>query len=273
MGRVSDFLVVSMEVVLVIAAVNSRVNPSDAFFAASALWYNLGRSAGRRVPAIADRSGALKRGQGMAAGIGCQGRSRQRERVMKYAVGAVAVAVVILAAVLFIRLAPATPARDAGATDDSAKQREEIEALRAELKRVTELTPDQAAVMSHLSYHWGNLWFAIDQENWPLAEFYLSEVRANLKWAVRAKPIRKTKAGEVVDVKSIAESVDNGPFTQMKAAIAKKDKKACVAVYDDALTGCYSCHKASEKPYLRPQRPTEPEARVVNFDPNAKKPE
>jgi hypothetical protein len=192
---------------------------------------------------------------------------------MKYAVAALAVAVVVLAAVLYFRFTPANPTRETNSTDDAAKLREEVESLRAELKRVTELTPDQAAVMSHLSYHWGNLWFAIEQENWALAEFYLSEVRANLKWAVRAKPIRKTKAGEVVDVKSIAESVDNGPFTQMKAAIEKKDKKACEAIYDDALTGCYSCHKASEKPYLRPQRPTAPEARVVNFDPNAKKPE
>jgi len=35
----------------------------------------------------------------------------------------------------------------------------------------------------------------------------------------------------------------------------------------------YSCHKASEKPCLRPQIPEQPEARIINFDPGAKWPE
>ena len=35
------------------------------------------------------------------------------------------------------------------------------------------------------------------------------------------------------------------------------------------LTVCYSCHKAADKPYLRPQVPTEPATRLINFDPKA----
>ena len=59
----------------------------------------------------------------------------------------------------------------------------------------------------------------------------------------------------------------------MKTAIAGKDKKKCVKLYDEALQGCYACHKASDKPYLRPRRPAAPEVRVINFDPKAKDPE
>src|SRR5262245_970985 len=68
------------------------------------------------------------------------------------------------------------------------------ESLEAQVKKLQELVPDQAAVMSHLGYHYGNLWFALGQENWPLADFYLSETRANLKWAIRVKPVRKDQS-------------------------------------------------------------------------------
>jgi hypothetical protein len=145
--------------------------------------------------------------------------------------------------------------------------------LQAEIKRLQELTPDQAAVMSHLAYHFSNLWFAVDRENWPLADFYLSETRSNLKWAVRAKPIRKDSAGKDVDLRPIAESIDNGPLTDLKKAIAAKDRPHCVKLYRDTLTLCYACHKASEKPYLRPQVPTAPEVQIINFDPKATWPE
>jgi cytochrome c553 len=36
-----------------------------------------------------------------------------------------------------------------------------------------------------------------------------------------------------------------------------------------ALEGCYTCHKASDKPYLRPRIPEAPEAKIINFDPAA----
>jgi cytochrome c553 len=150
----------------------------------------------------------------------------------------------------------------------------ELDQLREQLKHMEGLVPDQAAVMSHLAYHFSNLWFAVEDENWPLADFYLSETRSNLKWAVRAKPLRKSPDGkETVDVKAIAEAVDNGPLTQLKKAIGDKDKKAFAKQYTDALGACYACHKASFKPYLRPQVPKAPEVRVINFDPKATEPQ
>jgi hypothetical protein len=143
--------------------------------------------------------------------------------------------------------------------------------LRAEIKKLEGLVPDQAAVMSHLGYHWSNLWFAIEQENWPLADFYLSEVRSNLQWAIRVKPLRIVNK-EKVDLKSIAEALDKTQLSQLKAAITKKDRKKSIKLYDETMQGCYACHKASDKPYLKPRRPEAPEARVINFDPRAKEP-
>jgi hypothetical protein len=148
------------------------------------------------------------------------------------------------------------------------KPKDDVGELGKEIKKLEGLAPDQAAIMTHVAYHWTNLWFAVDKENWPLADFYLSETRANLKWAVRAKPVRTTKAG-VVDLGNIAQALDNTEFTQLKEAIGKKDKDRCVKLYDQAMNICYSCHKASEKPYLVPHRPRSPEVQVINFDPKA----
>jgi hypothetical protein len=150
--------------------------------------------------------------------------------------------------------------------------KESVAELRAELEKLKGHLPDQAAVMSHVGYHWSNLWFALDQQNWPLADFYLSETRSNLKWAVRVKPFRKI-GDNVIDLGKIADALDSTQLAQMKEAIAKKDKARSVKLYDDALHGCYACHKASDKPYLRPRRPEAPEVRVINFDPKATTPE
>src|SRR3954469_14813500 len=131
---------------------------------------------------------------------------------------------------------PATPAQ--------------IEQLRVQVKQLEGLVPDQAAVMTKVGYHFTNLYIALQHDNWPLADFYLGETRNNVKWAVRAKPIRKNSAGQEIDLAGIAQAVDNGPFTDLKKAIDAKKKEACEKIYAEALTNCYACHKASSKPYL-----------------------
>lgn len=195
---------------------------------------------------------------------------------MKYVISATVLGVVLFVVLVQTRPGEA-PAGTSATGGPAGKPKEDaqrqIEGLRTEIKKLSELLPDQAAVMTHVGYHWSNLWFALQQENWPLAEFYLSETRNNLKWAIRTRPIRKNSAGMIVDLAAIAQALDNTEFKQLQEAIGKKDKDRCVKLYDETLTVCYSCHKASEKPYLRPQRPTAPEVRVLNFDPKAKDPQ
>jgi hypothetical protein len=52
--------------------------------------------------------------------------------------------------------------------------------LQAQVKHLEGVVPDQAAVMTMVGYHFTNLYFAIDRENWPLADFYLSETQNNI---------------------------------------------------------------------------------------------
>ena len=73
-------------------------------------------------------------------------------------------------------------------------------------------------------------------------------------------------------MRGILEAVDNTLLSEIQKAIEKQDVKKFGDTYKQAIEG-YSCHKASEKPYLRPQIPEQPETRIINFDPEAKWPE
>ena len=74
-------------------------------------------------------------------------------------------------------------------------------------------------------------------------------------------------------MRAILEAVDNTMLSEIQKAIEKQDVQKFGDTYKQSIEGCYSCHKASEKPYLRPQIPEQPEARIINFDPETKSPE
>src|SRR5580658_4283370 len=83
--------------------------------------------------------------------------------------------------------------------------------------------PDQAHAMMDVGYHFGNLWFAADKQNWPLAGYYLGETRLHLKWAVQIQPTRLTKSGAKVDLNGILAAVDNTLLAELDKAIENKD--------------------------------------------------
>ena len=138
--------------------------------------------------------------------------------------------------------------------------------LPAELELIKSRLPDQAHAMQDVGYHFTNVWFAGQKENWELANFYLGETKSHLRWAVRIIPKRKDKAGQEIDLQSILQSVENGPLAQLETAIKEKQKNRFVATYKFTLETCYACHKASDKPYLRLQVPTHPEVQIIDFD-------
>jgi hypothetical protein len=143
------------------------------------------------------------------------------------------------------------------------------ESVPARVKALEDLVPSQSHMMADVGDHFTNLWFAGRAENWPLASFYLSESRSHLGWAVRRIPIRKDSRGQDVNLVKILEAFENTQLTTLKESIDRKDRPGFETVYKESLTVCYSCHKATDKPYLRPQIPTEPTSRIINFDPRA----
>lgn len=141
--------------------------------------------------------------------------------------------------------------------------------LRAEVERLKAIVPDQAHAMKDVDYHFTNLWFAGKAENWPLADFYWKETLSHMKWAVRIIPVRKDNAGREIKLEDILQSIENSPFMKMGDVIQERDPGKFEATYRYLLEGCYSCHKAADKPYLRPRIPEQPATTMMNFDPTA----
>lgn len=147
-----------------------------------------------------------------------------------------------------------------GATLGLEEQHEDIQRLQAK-------APDQAHAMVSVAYHFNNLWFAGQRGNWPLAQFYLNETRSHLRWAVRIIPVRKDNAGAEVKLANILQAIENSPLKQLEGAIQANNREQFVAAYEFTLTGCNSCHKASDKPFLRITVPDHPAEPMIDFSP------
>jgi hypothetical protein len=156
-----------------------------------------------------------------------------------------------------------------GGTLPAASTQGPPENLLPRVQALEGLLPSQSHMMADVGDHFTNVWFAGRAHNWPLADFYLSETRSHLRWAVRRIPIRKDNRGQDVNLVKILEAFENAQLTALKQAIDRKDSSGFETTYKESLTICYSCHKAADKPYLRPQVPTEPASRIMNFDPEA----
>jgi hypothetical protein len=150
-----------------------------------------------------------------------------------------------------------------------AQQDRPVPDLLAEIEAIKGKLADQAHAMQDVGYHFSNLWFAGQNGNWDLAQFYWNEVRSHLHWAVRIIPVRKDNEGADVKLEEILTAFENGPLKQLNDTIAGKDRDQFEKAYRTTVEGCYSCHKASDKPFIRPQIPEEPETPIINFDPAA----
>ena len=172
-------------------------------------------------------------------------------------------------AVLLALAAAVAAGRDAPTTAVAQPTSPSRDGLEARIKALESLIPDQAHIMADVGDHFTNLWFAGTARNWPLADFYLNETKSHLHWAVRRIPIRKDNKGRDIDLIKILEAFETSQLAQLKRTIDGKDEPGFERVYRESLTVCYSCHKAADKPYLRPRVPTEPETRIINFDTDA----
>lgn len=145
----------------------------------------------------------------------------------------------------------------------------DLASLAAEIETIKGKLPDQAHAMLDVGQHFANLWFAAREKHWDLARFYWAETRSHLRWAVRIIPKRKDRSGREIDLQAILQALENSPLKQLEEAIGAKDSAAFKAAYRSTLEGCYSCHKAADKPFIRPHLPTAPETTVIDLRPSA----
>ncbi|MCC7084512.1 MAG: hypothetical protein IT427_05855, partial [Pirellulales bacterium] len=105
----------------------------------------------------------------------------------------------------------------------STKPASDLQSQAAELETIQGKLPDQSHAMQDVGYHFSNLWFAAQHKNWSLANFYWSETRSHLRWAVRIIPKRKDSAGREIDLQGILQALENGPIQQLQDSVEAKD--------------------------------------------------
>jgi len=142
-------------------------------------------------------------------------------------------------------------------------------ALEAEVIRLKGVAPSASVAMADVGFHFSNLWFAAQKQNWPLATYYFNEGRNHIRWLIRINPMPKGPTGDLVDLQGIFDGIDTGVLKDLKDTIDKKDGARFAAAYRQTLEACYSCHKAVGRPYLRPTIPTTPPQSIMNLDPAA----
>jgi hypothetical protein len=123
--------------------------------------------------------------------------------------------------------------------------------------------------MKDVDYHFTNLWFAGNAKNWALADFYWKETMSHVKWAVRIIPVRKDNAGKEIKLEEILQAIEMTPSMHVGEAIKDQSGEKFEQTYRSMMEGCFLCHKASDKLYLRPQIPERPATSIINFDPKA----
>jgi hypothetical protein len=145
----------------------------------------------------------------------------------------------------------------------------DLAAMQADIAHLKEVVPSQSHTMTDVGFQFSNLWFAGKQKNWPLADFYLNEARQHIVWTIRIRPIRKDAAGNPVDLKAMFDVISDGPLKKLTASIQNKDEDQFTSAYKQMLNGCYGCHVASGKPFLRPVVPQTPPQSLITFEPQA----
>lgn len=182
-------------------------------------------------------------------------------------VSLVAICLALGASLTLLRSQPAPQTQPAATTPKSGDPTNELAALRAEVNRLKGMVPDQSHAMKDVAYHFGNLWFAVQKTNWPLADFYWSETRSHLRWAVRIMPVRKDPQGNELRLTEILDPIDKAALQPVGDAIKAKDSTKFVETYKQMLDSCYACHLAAGKPFLRLQIPQQPEVPIIRFEP------
>jgi hypothetical protein len=155
-------------------------------------------------------------------------------------------------AVTLTLLASVTASGQGSDEPDAARLRQQVE----ELSQLAVRT--QSHVMIDVEYHFTNLWFAAQSEQWDLASFYFREARSHLDWTVRIRPVRNLRGGGTVDLKPFQQAITQGGFAAIELALGNKDHGAFEAAYRQTLSQCYACHVGSGLTYLEPHVPDKP---------------
>ena len=94
------------------------------------------------------------------------------------------------------------------------------------------IQPGLGTVMIEYATRMNNLWWAVDADNWDMAQYQLKEMTEIQEVGEITRP------GHADALKKYEHSDLDPMFDAIKA----KDKDAFASAYDKAITGCNQCH-------------------------------
>lgn len=111
--------------------------------------------------------------------------------------------------------------------------------------------PKLADIMLMLQIRHAKLSLSGEQENWPLAEFQLEELKEAFEDAEKHHPTFKD-----VPVKDMIESVAKPAVAEVEKAVAAKNRAEFVRAFQELTAACNNCHLGANRGHFVIQRPT-----------------
>jgi len=102
--------------------------------------------------------------------------------------------------------------------------------------------------MVEVGYRFNSFYFAIQDENYPLANYQWDKIKKAIENGTERRPARKHNSKIMF--------LDTG-YKNMKEALAKKDKKLITKEYSRVKQSCNACHIAERVPFIEVIDPKE----------------
>lgn len=142
------------------------------------------------------------------------------------------------------------------ANDNGTNKVATIDSLQKQLNE--SYKPGLGEFMSGIQMHHAKLWFAGINQNWPLADFEVNEIKESLE------DIQKF-CSDRPEVKSIG--MIEPPIDSLNESIHKKDLTMFKARFTSLTQTCNSCHHATDHAFNVVTIPTAPPVMNQDFKP------
>ena len=110
--------------------------------------------------------------------------------------------------------------------------------------------PGLGEIMSLQQMRHAKLWLAGSQNNWPLADYELDELREGFEDVQKLHPTH-----EGVPVGAMAKSLTAAPLEALGKAIEARDATAFAKSFDQLTAACNSCHRGAKHGFIVITRP------------------
>ena len=125
-------------------------------------------------------------------------------------------------------------------------------------------TPGLGEIMSLNQMRHAKLWFAGENQNWPLAEYELDELQEGPADAATFHPTHKDAQ---LPIPELITMIMKPAITRLSAVIQAHDAEHFAAVFDSLTAGCNGCHQATKFGFNIVMRPTANSYANQNFKP------